>query len=214
MDKVRSLTSQPVRYLLNTHHHMDHAGGNAAMVTMSAATEVIAHLNVLENFLRNRQPGAPPIVFSDQAAVHLGGMEVQARYLGRGHTDGDAVIYFPALRVVHTGDLVIDGMPVIDFANGGSALEFERTLDRLLNLDFDLVIPGHGRLLTKEDVRAYTAKLETMNQRMRDLVARAVPKDQAAAQLKLDDLEWAHTVSTGTFMASIDRYYDEIAAAP
>jgi len=210
MDKVRGLTTQPVKYLLNTHHHMDHAGGNEAMV---AVTEIIAHRNVRENFLRNKQPGAPRVVFTDQASVHLGGVEVQARYLGRGHTNGDAVIYFPSLRVVHTGDLVIDGMPVIDYNNGGSALEYEDTLDNLLQLDFDIVIPGHGRLLTKDDVRAYKPKLGTMNRRMSELIATGVPKDQVADRLQLDDLGWAHTVSTGTFMAGITRYYDELAAA-
>lgn len=209
MDKVRSVTSQPVRYLLNTHHHLDHAGGNENFVSL---TEIIAHRNVRENFIRNKQPGAPRIVFTDQAAVHLGGVEVQARYFGRGHTNGDAVIFFPDLRVVHTGDLVIDGMPVIDYNNGGSAVEFVRTLDRLLELDFDTVIPGHGRLLTKDDVRAYKPKIETMNRRMTDLIRNGVPRDRAGAQLRLDDLGWAHTVSTGTFMASVGRYYDELAA--
>ena len=96
-------------------------------------------------------------------------------------------------------DLVIDGMPVIDYSNGGSALEFVRTLNNLLRIDFDTVIPGHGRVLTKDDVRAYVPKFELMNKRMADLVKKHVPKDQLEKQLKLDDLGWAHTVSTGTF---------------
>ena len=130
-------------------------------------------------------------------------------YLGRGHTNGDTVIYFPDLRTVHSGDLIIDGMPVIDYNNGGSALEFVKTLNNLLKIDFDTVIPGHGRVLTKDFVRAYVPKLETMNTRMADLVKKRVPKDQLEKQLKLDDLGWHHTVSTGTFMRSIGQYYDE-----
>ena len=65
------------------------------------------------------------------------------RHFGRGHTNGDTVIFFPDLRTVHSGDLVIDGMPVIDYDNGGGALEFVTTLERMLALGFDTVIPGH-----------------------------------------------------------------------
>ncbi len=210
LDKIKSITAQPIRYLLNTHHHTDHIGGNGEI--LNRGIEIIAHRNIRDNIIRNRQPGPPRIVFNDQASVFLGGVEVQLMYLGRGHTNGDTVIYFPDLRTVHSGDLVIDGMPVIDYNNGGSALEFVKTLNNLLKIDFDTVIPGHGRVLTKEDVRAYVPKLETMNRRMAELVKMRVAKNQLEKQLKLDDLGWAHTVSTLTFMRSIGQYYDEVAA--
>jgi glyoxylase-like metal-dependent hydrolase (beta-lactamase superfamily II) len=214
---VKSVTSQPVKYLLNTHHHGDHASGNANIREMGI--DVIAHKNIRENFLRLKQPGEPNIVFADQAAVYLGGVEVQLFYLGRGHTNGDTVIYFPDLKTVHTGDLIIDAMPVIDYGGGGSALEFIKTIDNLLKIDFDTMIPGHGRVMTKDDVRAYRVRFQTMNDRMRDLVRRKVPKDQlvtleqARAQLKLADLGWDNSVSTTAWLPSIGRYYDEIAAA-
>jgi len=209
LDKVKSITSQPIKYLLNSHHHADHAGGDGEI--LNRGIEIVAHRNVRDNIIRNKQAGPPRIVFNDQASVFLGGVEVQMRYLGRGHTNGDAVIYFPDLRTVHTGDLIIDGMPVIDYQNGGSAVEFVRTLNNLLKIDFDTVVPGHGRILTKDDVRAYIPKFETMNRRMTELVKRRVAKDQLIAQLKLDDLGWSHTVSTTTFLRSIGQYYDEIA---
>jgi cyclase len=211
LDRVKSITTQPIRYLLNTHHHTDHVGGDGEI--LDRGIEIIAHRNVRDNIIRNKQPGAPRLVFNDQASVFLGGVETQMMYLGRGHTNGDTVIYFPDLRTVHSGDLVIDGMPVIDYNNGGSALEFVRTLNNLLKIDFDTVIPGHGRVLTKNDVRAYVPKFELMNKRMADLVKKHVPKDQLERQLKLDDLGWAHTVSTGTFMHSVGQYYDEVAHA-
>jgi glyoxylase-like metal-dependent hydrolase (beta-lactamase superfamily II) len=210
LDKVKSVTTQPIKYLLNSHHHTDHVGGDGEI--LSRGIEIIAHRNVRENIIRNRQPGPPRVVFSDQASVYLGGIEVQMRYLGRGHTNGDTVIYFPDLRTVHSGDLVIDGMPVIDYNNGGSALEFVTTLNNLMKIDFDTVIPGHGRILTKDFVRAYIPKLETMNKRMAELVKQRVPKDQLQARLKLDDIGWDHTVSTGTFMRSIAQYYEEVAS--
>ena len=95
LEKVKSVTSQPVKYVLNSHHHTDHAGGDALFIN---TTEIIAHRNVRENFLRNKQPGAPRVTFTDQASVFLGGVEARLYYFGRGHTNGDTVIYFPDLR--------------------------------------------------------------------------------------------------------------------
>ncbi len=210
LDRVKSVSPQPVKYLLNTHHHADHASGNANIRAMGI--NIIAHKNIRENFLRLKQPGEPNIVFADQAAVYLGGVEVRLLYLGRGHTNGDTVIYFPDLRTVHTGDLIIDAMPVIDYAGGGSAVEFIQTIDNLLKIDFDTMIPGHGRVMNKDDVRAYRARFAEMNRRMLEITRRGVPKDRAEAELKLADLGWDHSVSTTAWESSFSRYYDEIGA--
>ena len=216
--RVRTITSQPVRYLLNSHHHGDHVSGNAN-VRQQLGIDIIAHRNIRANFLRIKQPGEPNITFADQAAVHLGGVEVQLFHLGRGHTNGDTVIYFPDLETVHMGDLVIDGMPVIDYAGGGSAIEFVSTIDNLLKIDFDTAIPGHGRVMTKDDVRAYRVRFDTLNQRLRDLARRNVPKsqlatlEQARAQLGLADLGWDNSVSTTAWLRNAGLHYDEMAAA-
>jgi cyclase len=216
--RVKTVTPLPVRYLLNSHHHGDHVSGNAN-VRRELGVDIIAHRNIRANFLRLKQPGEPNIVFADQAAVFLGGVEVQLFHLGRGHTNGDTVIYFPDLKTVHMGDLVIDGMPVIDYAGGGSALEFVATIDRMLQIDFDTAIPGHGRVMTRDDVRAYRTRFDTLNQRMRELVRRNVPKsqlatlEQARAQLKLADLGWDNSVSTTAWLRNAGNHYDEMAAA-
>ena len=209
--QVKAVSSLPVKYLLNTHHHGDHASGNVNIRQMGI--DIIAHKNIRANFLRIKQPGEPNIVFADQAAVYLGGVEIQLFYLGRGHTNGDTVIYFPDLKTVHTGDLIIDGMPVIDYDAGGSALEFVKTIDNLLKMDFDTMIPGHGRVMKKDDVRAYRARFAEMNRRMRELARKKVPKDQVQAQLKLNDLGWGDSVSTSAWATSIGCYYDEMANA-
>lgn len=210
MKRVRSVSSLPVRYMLNTHHHGDHASGNVVIREMGI--DIVAHKNIRENFLRIGQPGEPNLVFADEASVFLGGIEVRMLYLGRGHTDGDTVIYFPELKTVHAGDLIIDGMPVIDYAAGGSAIEFVRTIDALLDIDFDTLIPGHGRIMTRDDVVAYRARFEEMNRRMRNLARRGVPKEDVQERLYLEDLGWDNTVSTTTWALGIDQYYDEMAA--
>jgi len=207
LEHVKTVSPLPVRYVLNTHHHTDHAGGDAVFINTS---EIVAHRNVRENFLRNKQPGAPRVTFNDQASVFLGGVEVRAYYFGRGHTNGDAVIYFPDLRVIHTGDLITEGMPVMDYNNGASAVEWVSVLDKILALDFDTVIPGHGPLMTKEQIRRDRQKLLTMNERMADLARRSVPMEQVFDGLKLGDLGWDHTVSTVAFRGGLKGYYEEM----
>ena len=207
--QIKSVSAQPIRYLLNTHHHTDHAGGDASFIK---TTEIIAHRNVRENFLRNKQPGAPRVVFSQDASVFLGGVEVRAYHFGRGHTNGDAVIYFPDLKVIHTGDLITEGMPVLDYRNGASAVEWVTVLDEILKLDFDTVIPGHGPLLTKDRVRSDRDKLVTMNQRMLELARAGVPIEAVFDRLKLGDLGWDRTVSTVAFKGGLTGYYEEMKA--
>jgi glyoxylase-like metal-dependent hydrolase (beta-lactamase superfamily II) len=209
LQQIRSLSTQPIRYLLNTHHHTDHAGGNA---TFASTTEVVAHRNVRENFLRNKQPGAPRVVFGDDASVFVGGVEARAYYFGRAHTNGDAIIYFPDLKVIHTGDVITEGMPVMDYRNGASAVEWVRVLDEVLKLDFDTVIPGHGPLLTKARVREDRDKLARMNQRMLELVKANVPLEAVFDRLQLADLGWDRTVSTVAFKGGLQGYYDEMRA--
>ena len=215
--QLRNVTPLPVRYMLNSHHHGDHVSGNVNVIAMGI--DVIAHENVRANFLRLKQPGAPNIVFADRGAVHLGEVEVQMFHMGRGHTNGDTVIYFPDLRTVHMGDLVIDGMPVIDYSGGGSALEFVETIDNMLTLDFDTAIPGHGPVMSRAEVQAYRNRFDTMNQRMRALVAQGVPKDELSTlehvrqRLQLADLGWDNSVSTTAALNNFGRYYDEISAA-
>ena len=103
--KVKSVTSQPIKYILSTHHHSDHSGGNTRF---SATVEIISTANARANIVTRKQPNAAPnmvparVVFTEETAVFLGGKEVRARYFGRGHTNGDAIIYFPALRTLHT----------------------------------------------------------------------------------------------------------------
>src|SRR5262245_62767451 len=141
--QVKSVSSKPLRYVINTHQHDDHAGGDMKMLPIA---EVIAHKNVRSNLEHIKQPyyedtpgtpiGLPRITFSDEFAVHIGGKEVRAKYFGRGHTSGDAVVYFPELKVIHTGDLFLGrtaareqvaaperppGVNIyVDYAQGGS----------------------------------------------------------------------------------------------
>ena len=194
-EQVRKVTDQPIKYVLDTHHHDDHSGSNADFLPTA---EVIAHKNARANIVRNNQPGPPRVIFADETAVFLGGAEVQMFHFGRGHTDGDAVAYFPDLRTVHTGDLIVFGQrldgstlsPFWDFGNGGSVLEWPATLTGLLALDFDTVIPGHGPLLTKDDVRIFRGKMEIVIDRVRTEIAAGATRDDIGSRVDTADLDW------------------------
>jgi cyclase len=140
--KIKSVTDKPVKYVLNTHQHGDHTGGNQKMLPIA---EIIIHENARANMVAGKMPGVPRVTYSDQTGVYLGGKEVLAKHFGRGHTNGDAAIYFPALKVVHMGDLFVTGAPFIDYSAGASAKEWAGTIDGVLKWDFDTVVPGHGR---------------------------------------------------------------------
>ena len=205
--RVREVTDQPIRYIINTHHHGDHAGGNVGFIDDA---EIIAHENARKNMVRGEQDAPPRIVFTDQTAVHLGGIEVRAHHLGRGHTNGDAVVYFPDLRTVHAGDLLHGIAPFIDYANGGSSKEWISTLEGILELDFDTAIPGHGSLMTRTDIEAFRDQFLAVRERMRELVESGVTKEDAAARIVTDELSWT-MAPNGLFMRrSIPGFYDEI----
>ena len=209
--EVRKVTALPIRYVLDTHHHGDHAGSNADFM---AVAEVISHRNARANMVRNNQPGAPRVVFSRDTSVFLGGMEAQAHHFGRGHTNGDAVIYFPDLRTVHTGDLFIWGQrsdgstlsPFMDYNNGGSGLAWTATLDRVLELDFDTVIPGHGPVLGRDEVRTFRDRMQMLADRMRAVIEAGVSRDDVPGSVETADLDWPFRP------AALQAFYDEVAA--
>lgn len=206
---VSSVSDLPVRYVLNTHHHGDHSGGNVEYIDIS---EVIAHQNARDNMVRGNQDAPPRVVFTDQTAVYLGGVEVRAFYMGRGHTNGDAVIYFPDLRTVHGGDLLHRIAPFIDYGNGGSSEDWVGTLNNILELDFDTAIPGHGAVMNRNDVVDFRNQMEAVRSRMAELIRSGMPKSEASERIKTQDLSWTMQ-ENGLFMGrSIPGFYDEIAA--
>jgi len=187
MAQIKGVTNQPVKYVMSTHHHGDHTGSSAKWLPTA---EIIAHTNNRVNMVKGNQPGAPRVVFSDESDLFLGGKEVRAKYYGRGHTNGDAVIYFPALRTIHTGDLMAGASPLVDFSNGGSLKEWTTTLDGVLKLDFDTVIPGHGPVHKKADLQTYRDNIAKMQTRVSGLVRGGTSKDDLT-KIMQSEFMWA-----------------------
>ncbi len=173
MAKIKSVTNLPVKYILSTHYHSDHSGGNAKFLP---TTEIISTANARAGIVGHKQANATPgmmparVTFTTETSVWLGGKEVRAHWYGRGHTDGDAVIYFPAEKVLHTGDLMSGNTPLIDYPGGGSLRDWANTLDGALTVDFDTVIPGHGPVTNRAGLTTYRNNVEKQKYRVQGLI--------------------------------------------
>jgi glyoxylase-like metal-dependent hydrolase (beta-lactamase superfamily II) len=168
MKLLRSITDLPVSYVINTHMHPDHVGGNPAMQEIGA--NVIASENARRIMAERQTPGLPNIAIRDYLRLYLD--ECHDSYLGRGHTDNDIVVHLPTKRIVVTGDLfALYGpyQPVVDYSAGGSLRDWTRTLERVLQLDFDTVIPGHSGSTDRRNVEGYIAELTRTQEMVREM---------------------------------------------
>ena len=193
---LKGITDKPVRFIINTHYHEDHTGGNEFFQKQAP---IIAHDNVRKrleqggvagnggsvHFDAKAQPkGALPIItFDHDVTVHLNGEDIRAVHIPAGHTDGDSVIYFPKSNVVHMGDdFVTYGFPFIDVDSGGSIDGMISGVENAIaQLPADVkIIPGHGQVSSLEDVRAYVKMLKET----RAAVQNALDKKMTLEQMK------------------------------
>jgi cyclase len=184
--ELKKVTSQPVKYVINTHHHFDHSGGNAKMLAMGGV-QVIAAETAWQNMVDGNLPGRPSVTFDRQAHLHVGGKNVDVYHFGRSHTNGDSVVLFPSERVLAAGDMFTygDATPqLIDYAGGGSAKEWTPTLDSVLALDFDAVVPGHGDVTTKAEMRKFRDSTVRLRTRVHDMLVQKKSKDDIAKMLQ------------------------------
>jgi cyclase len=193
---IKGISDQPVRFVLNTHYHGDHTGGNADFARTST---VIAQDNVRERLERGvprligrpvppaPREALPSITFDHSLTVHVNGEDIRALHYEPGHTDGDSMIYFPKANVVHMGDdFVTYGLPFVDVAAGGSLLGMiEDDREAMAGLPDDVkVIPGHGDLSTKADVLKFVDMLEDCVR----LVDAARKAGKSLAQMKAESV--------------------------
>lgn len=172
MAMIATITDQPVKYVINTHFHGDHSGGNEQAQADGAL--VVASENARIKFIENNQSGAPDITLDEHAFLHLGGKVVEIFRFGRAHTDGDVVVYFPEHRVLAAGDMFTYGSDVpqlIDYSGGGSARAWSQTLDEVLRLDFDTVVPGHGPVTNKASLASFREDTIRLRNRTREMLS-------------------------------------------
>src|SRR5690606_31093022 len=153
MRLLRTVTDQPVKYVINTHYHGDHSGGNAkpqALDAIAAASDDARPRMVAPN-----QPGLPDMTVSERAAIYIGGKTVEIHRVGPAHTGGDVVVLFPDYGVLATGDIFANGpgtsAQLVDHGGGGSAKQWPAAVESALELEFETVVPGHGLISTRAD---------------------------------------------------------------
>jgi cyclase len=197
---LKDVTDKPVRFIINTHFHGDHTGGNAYFQKQAP---VIAHDNVrkrleeggtggnLGSISMERKPAAketlPIITFDHDVTVHLNGEDIRALHFPSGHTDGDSIIFFPKSNVVHMGDdFVRYGFPFIDLGSGGSVEGMIAAMQEVIpKLPADVkIIPGHGNISNLDDVREYVKMLEET----RAAVEKGVKQGKTLDQLKQEKI--------------------------
>lgn len=203
---IKGVTDQPLRYLVNTHWHGDHAGGNENMAKAGAL--IVAHDNVrrrmsegMYNELFEAKLDASPvaalpvITFSDSTTFHVNGENVVVFHVAPAHTDGDAIVWFKKANVMHMGDIFLNGMyPVVDYPSGGSIDGMIAACDRVMPLlaADTKVIPGHGQMATREDLRAYREMLAGIRGEVAKLVkqGKSLAQVQAAKPTAKWDAKW------------------------
>ncbi len=168
---LKTITGKPVRFLINTHYHGDHTGGNEVF---GKSAPIVAHENVRKRLAAGRSAGPNPVppaatgalpvlTFNESVTIHLNGEDIRAVHTPNGHTDGDSVIWFTKSNVVHMGDQFFNGMfPFVDRWSGGSVRGLIANIDGVLAIipDDAKVIPGHGPLSDKNGLRAFVAVLK------------------------------------------------------
>jgi cyclase len=228
---LKGITDKPVRFIINTHYHEDHTGGNAYFQKQAP---IIAQDNVRKrlesggtagvgpggsmHFEAKPQPkeALPIITFDHDVTVHLNGEDIRALYFPAGHTDGDSVIFFPKSNVVHMGDdFVTYGFPFIDVDSGGSIDGMIDGVEKVIaQVPPDVkIIPGHGPLSNLDDVRAYLKMLKET----REVVATALKKNQTLAQMKQAKLLDPWKKFSGDFItedAFLETLYNSLTGTP
>jgi glyoxylase-like metal-dependent hydrolase (beta-lactamase superfamily II) len=150
---------------------------------------VIASEQARKYMVDGNQPGQPVVTYEGRGFIHLGGKTVELYQFGRAHTGGDTFVYFPAQRVLATGDaytLAPDTPQLVDYANGGSAKDWPSTIERALQLDFDTVVPGHGTVSTKADLRAFHDETMAVRTQVHEMLVQKKTKDEIWAMLQKD----------------------------
>ena len=203
---VKTLTDKPVRFVINTHWHGDHTGGNENFGRAGAV--IVAHENVrkrmsTEQFneaFKRTTPAAPrgalPIVtFSESVTLHLNGDDVRVTHVAPAHTDGDSIVHFTKANVIHMGDLYVNGgYPFIDISSGGEVNGIIAAADQALAMgnDSTKIIPGHGALGTKAALKQYRDVVATVRDRVAALITqgKSLADVQTAAPSKEFDATW------------------------
>jgi cyclase len=218
LQQIKTVSDQPVKEVIITHVHQDHSGNTGKFI--EAGARVTANEGEKAETATYTspagKPAAPSATYTDKTVVKLGSAKAEVYHFGKGHTGGDSIVYFPDLKVVSGGDVIVGVQPNFDYPNGGSLLEAQKVLAQVAKLKFDTVVPGHSApnspTMTRADFDAYKQKVDTLVARFKELIKAGTPKEEILAKVKTDDLGW--NVNTAQWQAPgrLDPLYQEFSA--
>jgi len=208
LQAIRSVSSKPIRFVINTHWHEDHMGGNKPIVEAEGSV-VIAHDNARAHLIRDfdnqlwglvkaADEGAWPIVTFDQnVSLHLNGEEARLVYIPDAHTDSDVVVWFKNSNVLHTGDVYAGGYPLLDWPSGGTIDGFLNAYQVMYEMTDDqtIIIPGHGTLSRRDDLMENYNAVREIRNRVKAMIADGMTEDEAV--LAKPTAEWDSELANG-----------------
>ena len=194
---IKTITDKPVKYLINTHWHGDHTGGNLNMAKEGAI--IVSHDNVrkrmsMDQVIRGRKRKASPkealpiITFTEDMMYHFNGDDVLISHIHDAHTDGDALVYFTNNNVLHMGDAYFQGkFPYIDISSGGSIDGYIAGIQKaiLLSDDKTIIVPGHGKISNKSELKPYLLMLKTLRNRVQSEIDKGKTLKQVVSDLSI-----------------------------
>jgi glyoxylase-like metal-dependent hydrolase (beta-lactamase superfamily II) len=222
---LKGITDKPLRFVINTHYHSDHAGGNEMF---SSQATLVAHDNVRKRLASGGAGGnggtvkfeagpgvaasLPVVTFDHSLTLHMNGEDIRALHFPSGHTDGDSIVFFTKSNVVHMGDdFVTYGFPFVDFLSGGSVKGLIAACENVIEkLPKDVkVIPGHGPVSTLTDVQRYVTMLKETSA----AVSKGIKAGKSLEQLKKDKVLEPWKQFNGQFISAdafVDTLYNEL----
>lgn len=198
---IKALTDKNLKFLVNTHHHGDHTGGNANMAKLGAT--IIAHDNVrqhleTENNGNNPKEALPVMTYNDKLSLYINGEKISVFHVDHAHTDGDSMLYFNEENVLHTGDVYFNGMyPFIDLNSGGTVDGYIEAVKQAVNAinDDTKIIPGHGKVSNKAEYKVFLEMLETLKSNVMAEIKKGKTEDEVVADNSItktyDDLGYS-----------------------
>ena len=217
LDKIKTVTNKPVTTIINTHTHGDHTGSNEAF---GGTVEFIAHENTKANmekmdaFKGDKARFLPKKTFKDKMSIGSGKERIDLYYFGRGHTNGDTWVVYPALRVMQTGDMFAwKDAPALDRSNGGSGLEYAQTVGKAVDTakDVDTLIVGHSPLRKPSELQEYQRFMTDFVAAVRNANKSGKSVDEATASINLNSKYPGYR--NERYKAAIQVIYDELKAA-
>lgn len=197
IEAIKAISDKPFQFLVNTHYHGDHTGGNENMTKQGV--KIIAHENVRKRLIdgESSKEALPIITFNDRVNVHMNGEDVKVYHVEHAHTDGDALLYFTKSNVLHTGDTYFKSRyPFIDLKSGGSIDGYINAVKKGLSLvnDNTKIIPGHGAVSNKAEYASFLVMLENLKANVQAEIDKGKTEDEVAANgaitKQYDDLDY------------------------